>query len=165
MSSYFAYSRPRGIPGTYVVAILIDLQPGERENVVVNRNRSHNCGRCGRQEPVRARVDPANTTASLPSNLVFYFIDHIIRTDTIEVYIFDKHTDAYQHVMYRAGKEVIIAHPQVCKVGTISLGVVTFNKLLLIDWDKTQQSSALQRITTYPHMPELQQLLLTGPQA
>jgi hypothetical protein len=48
MACHFRYYRPRGVPGNYIVEIVLNLADTETGEVWVARNRDHNCGHCGK---------------------------------------------------------------------------------------------------------------------
>ena len=98
MSSRFVYYRPRGVPGNYIVQVVLDLADTETGEVWVARNREYHCGHCGRQAPVTIQAHPASGTSSL----VEYIIGNIIADDQITIIIRDENVVPQQETSHTA---------------------------------------------------------------
>ena len=86
MTSRFSYYRPRGVPGCYIIEVVLDLADTETGEVWVARNREHNCGQCGKQQPTSVQEHAVNGTRQLAQ----YIIGNFIAGDTITVKIHDE---------------------------------------------------------------------------
>jgi hypothetical protein len=159
MPSVFGYSRPRGIRGNYIVAIVLDLADTETATVNVARQRDTNCGYCGVQTPriERKNVNPARTmTETGERRWELYRIDQIVVGDKITLQVQDRDCVPHQETIFIAYADIhntshitvstvdgFLAHEQEYRMNNINFGVIKLNPIQLIDWEK-------QETGTYP---------------
>src|SRR5438270_2177384 len=98
MASRFSYYRPRGVPGNYIIEVVLDLADTENGEVWVARNRGRNCGHCGKQEPTTVKVSADNGTRHLAQ----YIIGDFIAGDSITVKIQDENVVPIQETQHIA---------------------------------------------------------------
>ena len=170
MPSIFAYYRPRGVKGNYIVAILLDLLESEIATISVARQRDANCGHCGVQRPYveQHAVSPARKMdEGQERRWELFKINHLISGDKITIQIKDKDVIPYQETIYWARMDCFFAAPQCFLMNHTNYGVIDLNSIRLIDCD---QEKVLQQ-TLYntpaaeqqPEAVRIAQLLFTKP--
>lgn len=133
MPSVFAFYRPRGIAGTYVVGIQLDLLPTEEALIIVTLVRNPIADR---QEPLKQVTLQEGVRRQL------YRIEQLIIGDMITIQIKDSQLFPYQRTMYTATEQGFTKTDipfEVWNHATRSnhnYGVILLHTITLIDLDR-----------------------------
>jgi hypothetical protein len=174
MPSTFAYYRPRGVKGNFIVAIVLDLLETETATVNVARQRGTNCGHCGVQTPriERNEVNPARRMdEGQERRWELYRIDQLIVGDSLTIRIQDKDVIPYQETCYQAAFQSCSEYNKYCQDGfttreqpfrmnNVGFGIIALNPINVIDWDKVSSTSVEEQ----PDTVRIRDLLLKQPQ-
>jgi len=166
MTSRFSYYRPRGVPGCYIIEVVLDLADTETGEVWVARNREHNCGQCGKQQPTSVQEHAVNGTRQLAQ----YIIGNFIAGDTITVKIHDEACEPiFQETSHVATMQGFVHELIPFYLNDQVWNKVCLNPIDLIDKDCGEEAfDSVPRASGVPQslrrvVPKGQQFLLEGP--
>ena len=146
----FNYRRPRGIMGNYRVDVFLILGDTETGEVWVARNRDHNCGHCGKQEPQHVAERPSNGTL----RAVMYNIRDIVAGDIITIKIKDEEVVPIQETRHKATMEGFYHEPVPFRLNGNTWDSVCLNPVYLTDLDRSNKAFDVVPRESKPRLPQ-----------